>query len=248
MSALPVTEIVEDAAAALAQVRNARPRIHAIMNTVTQKLVADGLSALGTIPSMTVSEDEIAGFVMKADALAVNLGTLDASRRAAIATALAAAQSRSLPWVLDPAHCDYSPPRALFAQELLASRPAVLRANEAEHQLLDVPAGIVSVRTGQTDHVASAGRVLVVENGHEWTAIVTGTGCLSGALIAAFLAVETDPFTAAIAAMLAVGIAAELAAPQAKGPGSFEPCFLDALAALTPDDLLQHARIRHEQD
>lgn len=246
MSTLSNVDTVRNAAAALERLRSRRPRVHAIMNTVAQKLVADGLSALGAIPSMTVSQEEIAGFVKKADALAVNLGTLDASRRTAIALALDEAQARSLPWALDPAHCDYSPPRATFAQELLSRRPAVLRANAAEHDILDVPEGVVSVKTGRVDQVAVGGRALAVKNGHEWTAMVTGTGCLSGALVTAFLAVEPDPFAAAIAAMLTVGIAAELAAPNARGPGSFEPAFLDALAALTPDDFLQHAKVRHE--
>lgn len=240
-------DAAERAAQALERLRSARPRVHAIMNTVAQKLVADGLSALGAIPSMTVSQDEIAGFVARADGLAVNLGTLDEARRKAVWLALDAARARGLPWVLDPAHCDYSPPRAAFAQELLARSPAVLRANAAEHALLGVPGGVVSVRTGQADRVALGGRALVVENGHRWTATVTGTGCLSGAVVAAFLAVGAEPFVAATAAMLAVGVAAELAAPQARGPGSFEPAFLDALAALAPGDLLRHARMHHEQ-
>ena len=238
--------VVEAAATALERLREARPRVHAIMNTVVQKLVADGLSALGAIPSMTMSQEEIAAFVAKADALAVNLGTLDEARRAAIRLALNAANAKAMPWALDPAHCDYSPPRATFAQELLSQNPAVLRANAAEHQLLQVPENVVSVRTGEIDHVMFAGQLLAVENGHPWTAVVTGTGCLSGAIVAAFLAVEKDAFVAASAAMLVTGVAAELAASQARGPGSFEPAFLDALAALRPDDLLHHAKVRHE--
>lgn len=247
MNASAADKAIADAAAALARLRQTRPRIHVIMNTVVQKLVADGLSALGAIPSMTTSQEEIAGFVAKADALAVNLGTLDAARRIAIGLALDAAKEKALPWALDPAHCDYSPPRAAFAQELLARNPAVLRANIAEHELLAVPENVVSVRTGATDHVMFSGQALAVENGHPWTAVVTGTGCLSGAIIAAFLAVEPDAFIAASAAMLVTGVAAELAAPQARGPGSFEPAFLDALAALRPDDLLHHAKVHHEQ-
>lgn len=245
---LSTAEVPRRAAAALERLRAHRPRVHAVMNTVAQKLVADGLSALGAIPSMTVSQDEIAGFVARADALAVNLGTLDVARRAAVSLALDAAAARGLPWALDPAHCDYSPPRAAFARELLARRPAVLRANAAEHALLRVPAAVVSVRTGEIDRIALAGAALIVENGHPWTAAVTGTGCLSGAAVAAFLAVEPEPFAAAASAMLAIGVAAGLAAPHARGPGSFEPALLDALAGLRPDDLLRHARVRHDRD
>jgi hydroxyethylthiazole kinase len=43
--------------------------------------------------------------------------------------------------------------------------------------------------------------------------------------------------------MLAIGVAAELAAPHARGPGTFEPVLLDALSALTPQDILDHGRI-----
>jgi len=76
---------------------------------------------------------------------------------------------------------------------------------------------------------------------------VTGTGCLSGAVIAAFLAVEDDRHIAAAAAMLALGVAAENAAGHASGPGSFEPALLDALAALDGRDIIERARVTHEQ-
>lgn len=241
------TQILEEAAGLLDRLRMQGPRVHCLMNTVVQKLVADGLSALGVIPSMTSSPEEVAAFVRKADALCVNLGTLDAARREAINLALAAAGEAGRPWALDPAHCDYSPPRAAFAEGLLARGPAVLRANPAEHRLLVVPANVVGVVTGRHDRIVLGQRALAVGNGHEWMAKVTGTGCLSGAVIAAFLAVADEPFMAAASAMLAIGVAAERAAPHARGPGTFEPALLDALAALTPQDILDHGRISDEQ-
>ena len=245
-AAIDATRLPAHAADLIERLRARSPRVHCLMNTVVQKLVADGLTALGAIPSMTSSAEEVAAFVRKADALTVNLGTLDAARREAIHVALAAADDAARPWALDPAHCDYSPPRAAFAQELLARGPAVLRANAAEYDLLSVPEGVVAVRTGKSDRIALAGRALVVANGHEWTAKVTGTGCLSGAVIAAFVAVGDAPLPAAAAAILAIGVAAEVAAPHARGPGSFEPALLDALAALSPEQILQHARVNDE--
>lgn len=235
------------AADGLDRLRARAPRIHCLMNTVVQKLVADGLSALGAIPSMTSSPEEVAHFVRHADALLVNLGTLDASRREAIALGLDAAEEAGRRWALDPAHCDYSPPRAEFARRLLALAPAVLRANAAEFDILDVPERTVAVRTGRVDRISLGKRTMTVENGDPLMAKVTGTGCLAGAVVAAFLAVEDDAFVAAGCAMLAMGVAAEKAAKVAHGPGSFEPALLDALAALDGRDILERARVHDDR-
>lgn len=241
------TELPRLAAAMLVRVRREAPRIHCLMNTVVQKLVADGLSALGAIPSMTSSTEEVQHFARKADALSVNLGTLDMQRREAIRLAVDVVDERAVPWVLDPAHCDYSPPRTRFAQELLERRPSALRANTAEYGLLAVPDRVIAVETGIVDRVRFAGRTVSVANGDPLMAKVTGTGCLSGAVIAAFLAIADDRHTATAAAMLTLGVAAEIASRHAVGPGSFEPALLDALAALDGTDIIGHARITHEQ-
>lgn len=232
-----------DTALLLDRVRQHRPRVHCLMNSVVQKFVADGLAALHARPSMTASPEEIADFATGADALLVNLGTLDTQRRAVIATAVGVMRQRARPWLLDPVHCDASPTRRAFAQDLLAQAPAVLRGNGGEVATLTPPAGVVRVTSGAVDLVACGARQLRVANGHPWMAQVTGTGCLSGAVIAAFLTVEPDALRAASAAMLVLGVAAELAGEQARGPGTFEPAFLDALAGLGAADLLNRGRI-----
>ena len=72
------------------------PRVHCITNQVAQTFTANMLLALGAQPSMTISPEEIAHFVARADALLVNLGTFDAeAAAAAIEIAVAAAQKRS---------------------------------------------------------------------------------------------------------------------------------------------------------
>ena len=72
----------------LTRVRERAPRVHCITNAVAQTFTANVLLAAGAIPSMTLSADEIGAFVARADALLVNLGTFDAERRDATATAL----------------------------------------------------------------------------------------------------------------------------------------------------------------
>lgn len=240
-------ELPQRAAAMLERIRMTAPRIHCLMNTVAQKLVADGLSALGAIPSMTSSTDEVQHFVRQADALVVNLGTLDQQRREAIGLAVDVADELGTPWLLDPAHCDYSPPRARFAQDLLGRRPAALRANAAEYGLLAVPEAVVAIETGVVDRIRLSGRTLSLANGDPLMGRVTGTGCLGGAVIAAFLSIDSDRHTASAAAMLIMGVAAEIAAAHARGPGSFEPALLDALAILDGKDIIKRAKVTHEQ-
>lgn len=241
------TGFVEHAAASLALVRRQRPRVHCLMNTVVQKFVADGLAALGAIPSMTSSTEEVEAFARRADALVVNLGTLSEERRTAIRLATAVVRDADKPWIIDPVHCDYSPSRLAFARELVTSGPSVVRGNASEMDVIGEANGVLRIKTGAIDELTMDRHSIRVENGHPLMAQVTGTGCLSGALIAAFMAVEPDRLRAATGALLTSGVAAELAARRSSGPGTFEVAFRDALASLRPEDIIADARISHAQ-
>lgn len=95
--------------------------------------------------------------------------------------------------------------------------------------------------------VAPATGVVRVANGTELLTRITGGGCALGAVVAAFTAVSPDDAGAAAVAATAVHtIAAELAAQEAGGPGSFQPLFLDRLASLTPEQVVRTARITVE--
>lgn len=232
-----------DAAMLLARVRLARPRVHCLMNTVVQKFTADGITVVGGIPSMTSSRDEIADFVAKADTLTINLGTLDAERRAVIRIAVDVANANGKPWIMDPVHCDYSPSRLEFARELISLGPTIVRGNRAEMGVIGDTRASVRIQTGPVDQLSDGDRQVSIHNGHPWMAQVTGTGCLSGGVIAAFMAVEPDALIAAACALAVTGSSAEIAAGHARGPGTFEAAFLDALAALNEKDLVQRARM-----
>jgi hypothetical protein len=113
-------DIVATAGLLLARLRQERLRVHAITNAAAQAFTANLLLAAGAIPSLTVAPDEVADFTRSAGALLVNLGTLDADRRAAIPRAIAAARASGIPWVLDPVFVDASPPRLALARLCLA--------------------------------------------------------------------------------------------------------------------------------
>jgi hydroxyethylthiazole kinase len=235
------------------------PRVHCLTNSVAQSFTANLLLAAGTVPSMTIAPDEIAHFVPRAGALLVNLGTLDAERRAALPLALEAAAKADIPVVLDPVFVDASPPRLQVARDILARRPALLRLNGPEFEALSgapprderiaefaVATGAVIALTGAVDIVSDGRRIARIENGHPYMAQVTAMGCAAGALLAAFIACGADPFGAAITGLTALGVAGEIAADQARGPGSFAVAILDALAGLDAPELERRARITIE--
>ncbi len=240
---------------ALERLRAGAPRVHCITNNVAQNFTANVLLAVGCVPSMTLSPEEIGGFVAKADALLVNLGTLDAERRAATEIAVRAAADHGRPWVLDPVFIDRSAPRAAFARGLLGSQPAAVRLNRAEFAALaDDPAAqtpadfarthatVVAV-SGETDIVADGSRAVTIANGHPLMARVTAMGCAGSALVAACRAVEPDGLLAAAAALTMLGVAGECAAEKAQGPGSFAAAILDALYNLDAVTLRARAKV-----
>lgn len=82
--------------------------------------------------------------------------------------------------------------------------------------------------SGAEDIVTDGTRLARVANGHPLMPLVTGLGCTATAL--AFL-----------------GLAGERAGARAAGPGSFQVHLLDALYAITPEELAASCRIREER-
>ncbi len=255
MSASEITS--DDVAIAFEELKARRPRVHCIVNSVAETFTANVLIALGATPSMTSNPEEVAEFAAGADALAVNLGTLDAARRFGIERLLEAGEGK--PWVLDPTFVDRSRLRCDFAVGLVARRPTVVRANPAELAALaggeEAGSGELSRRWGTTvavtdavDRVASGERVHAVSNGHELMSRITASGCALGAVTAAFASVESDGHLAAVAAHASYGVAGEIAGRAAKGPGSFQVAFLDALYGLSADAVASGARIAAATD
>ena len=90
--------------------------------------------------------------------------------------------------------------------------------------------------TGETDFVTDGTRAVRVSGGSAWMPRVTAMGCSLTAAIGAMVAVADDPFWATVAALELFGFCGAQAAHEARGPGSFQVAFLDALAQITPDE------------
>lgn len=254
-SVADASDVSELAGHLLDRLRAERTRVHAITNAAAQTFTANLLLAAGGIPSLTVAPEEVPAFTGRSAALLVNLGTLDADRRAAIPQAIATAHAHAKPWVLDPVFVEASPPRLEFARACLAGKPHVLRCNagefvalagsEATSEAMQAFArahDTVVALTGAVDLIADGTRVIHIANGHPLMARVTALGCAGTALIAAFTTLHSNAFGAAAAALLVIGIAGEIAGAHSSGPGSFQPAFLDALFNLDPSTLLAHGR------
>jgi hydroxyethylthiazole kinase len=189
-------ELPQAAAGILSRVRETRPRVHCITNAVAQTFTANMLLAFGAIPSMTVSADEVAAFVARADALLVNLGTFDAERRAGSEVAIEQAFEEDVPWILDPVFIDRSEPRAKYARGLVEKRPRTIRLNAGEFSALSgdesgapglaryALANLTTLGlTGPTDLVTDGTRLASISNGHPLMAKVTAMGCAGAALV-----------------------------------------------------------------
>jgi hydroxyethylthiazole kinase len=249
-------DVMQAAGTLLARMRSRGPRVHCITNAVAQNFTANVLLAAGCVPSMTLSPEEIAAFVAGADGLLVNLGTFDAGRRQAAEIAVATAADEGVPWVLDPVFADRAPARAAFARQMIARSPTVVRLNHAEfaaladaepaREAVAAAAGsnaIVIGLSGETDLVSDGKRIATIANGHALMARVTAMGCAGSALVAACLAVEDDAWLATAAALVILGVAGEVAASKAQGPGSFAAGILDALYTLDAATLTARAKV-----
>jgi hydroxyethylthiazole kinase len=259
------------AGADLAAIREHKPLVHQITNYVVMNETANATLALGALPVMAHAPEEVEELASVAGALVLNIGTLSKQWVDAMLLAAKAANGAGAPVVLDPVGAGATRFRTDTAKRILdETEVAVVRGNAAEVAVLAGGQaeirGVESIRadkagaelsrsaaqalgcvvsvTGPVDHVSDGERVLAIENGHEWLATVTGTGCMSSAITGCFLAVARDhPLESAAEALVAFGVAGEDAAADAKGPGTFHAALYDALYNLDSSSLDSRARV-----
>lgn len=255
---------------ALRRVRAEAPVVHNITNYVVMNTTANALLAIGASPIMAHAPQEMEQMVGIASALVLNIGTLSDPWIDAMLLAGRAARRRGIPIVLDPVGAGATSYRTTTAVRLLTElSPTIVRGNASEiralcsegaatrgvdsvhssEESLDAARavseqyGCVVSMSGAVDIIVSGASVARVRNGVPMMARVTGMGCTASALTGAFAAVASSPFHAATHTMVMLGAAGELAGKRAAGVGSFQVELLDALGALAPEELEQHARV-----
>lgn len=258
----------------LQKVRHNNPLVHNITNTVVTNFTANGLLALGVSPFMADGHEEVADVAKLADAVLLNMGTLNERIVDSILIAGKSANEHNVPVVFDPVGAGATTYRTAIAQQISREvQLTVLRGNVAEvaHVIGEVwsikgvdagtgegnviqlaqqaalKLGCIVVVTGREDIITNGQTTYVASNGHTLMTKVTGSGCLLGSVIAAFLSVaEQHQIESVTEAVTFYNIAGEIAAEktESQGPGSFQIEFLNQLALVTPEVVQQRANIQ----
>jgi len=257
----------------LIELRKQRPLVQAITNYVTINDCANILLSIGASPAMCEAQDEVAEFVAVAGALYLNLGTLTAEQKEAMTIASSVASELGKPIVLDPVAAGGISRKTDFAKLLLEkNKISILKGNTGEiKSLAGFEAGIrgvdstddgenvieacsklareyntVVVASGQIDTISDGQRVVQVHNGHPALTMITGAGCMLGALTAATAAVEKDFFLAAVAAATIMAMAGEMAGAGMEEnilPGTFRVRLFDSIFKITEQDIVKAGKL-----
>lgn len=253
------------------RVRNKNPVVLTLANLVTIGKVADAVNAIGASPIMSFDLHEAAELVKLADAIAINLGTINDQQMAQIKAVLQAADRR-LPLILDPVAVAAVPYRLTLAQQLLQQFSFdVIRGNASEIAALigEKPASH-GIDTGMVKNQAQiamecarqfkatvilTGEVDLITDGHRlyrnslttpFLAANVGSGDILTSITAAFLTVGTDSWMTGIVATIFLTSAGVLASRHASGLGSWQVQFFDQLSLLDAQTVQTFSQERKE--
>jgi hydroxyethylthiazole kinase len=249
------------AAEGLREVRRVHPLVHHITNNVVTNFTANVTLCLGASPVMAPAIEESPEMVEAANVLLLNIGTPDPAQFASMIAAGRKANERSIPVVLDPVGAGATRLRTEGALRLIKElKLAVIRGNAGEILALcgkpgavrgvdstgaevdkqaftefSINTGAVVAVTGETDYATDGKREMTIAFGHPLMGRITGMGCGASTAVACFVGSGGKMLERVAGALAAYGIAGKLAAEKSKGPGSFVPRFLDALASLSEE-------------
>jgi hydroxyethylthiazole kinase len=269
-------EIREKISANLRAVKEISPLIHHITNYVTVNDCANIVLALGGSPVMADDLEEVSEMVGFASALVLNIGTLNSRTNESMLVAGVRAKELGVPVILDPVGVGATKLRKNTAERLIKElKPEVIRGNMSEIKMLaglevaikgvdsladEQDSSVIAKKlaselncviaiTGKTDVVSDGRQVCLLDNGHRILADVTGTGCMTTSLVGTFCGASNDYFTAAVAGIISMGLAGEIAQASlhhGEGIGTFRARLLDSIYNLTPEILAREGKISNE--
>ncbi len=258
-------------------VRAEVPLVHCMTNYVTVNDVANALLAIGASPIMSDDCHDVEDIVSISKALVINIGTLNERTIASMVLAGKKANAMNIPVIFDPVGAGASAYRNETTKKIMEEvRITVLRGNLSEVSYVaglevstkgvdsaeedadkDAVAvarsvakkfGLTAAITGPVDTISDGKKVVQVKNGHPMLSKVTGTGCMTSALVGAFVAVGDDPVYAAAAAIAATGMAGEISFKKAGsiGTGSFHMGIIDAYSQMCENTYIEMGKLEEQ--
>ena len=251
-----------------AAVKQNRPLVHCITNPISINSCANVILSTGARPIMAEHPEEAADVTRSARAVMLNLGNITDARKQSMMISAGVASTKGKPFVLDVCGAACLVTRRKYALELIDKYPpSVVKGNYSEVVALlnegysssgvdadsaltvdTVTAAAVSLAkalgtvilaSGSTDIVTDGKEVALIHNGTPQLGTITGTGCMQGALCAAYLSAGSA-FDAAQAACIVFGVCGQLAKTD-KGAGTFGVNLLDALSTVTDEQIAKLA-------
>lgn len=248
----------------ISKIREMKPLIHHITNYVTVYDCAQITLSCGALPVMADAEEEAAEMASYADALVINIGTLNAKQVASMIKAGKSANIKNIPVILDPVGAGATEFRKQTAEKILSEiHISVIKGNPAEITAIAGAfaqmKGVESIGsydkieetafktaksfqstvvvTGKTDIVTNGSDLYTISNGHPLMGRIVGTGCMSASVIASHCAVDSNYAKASAQALAVYGLAGEKAAVSASTPLLFKQFFMDNLSTISDGDL-----------
>ena len=267
--------MIIDSSEPMEKVRREKPLIHHITNFVTINDCANIVKAFGASPVMAHAREEVVDMAGISSALVLNIGTLTSEIVEAMLLAGKSANGKHIPVVLDVCGAGATKFRDDKCFEILdVVRVSIIKGNSSEiariagenvqtkgvdaviveKNLQDVARELAKKRdctvviTGREDIVADRKSLVQVLNGHPMMADIVGTGCMATSVIGTFAAVEKDLVAASVAGLVCYEVAAEIAAKNASGPGSFKEKLIDAVYNLDSSTIKRMQKIVTERD
>ena len=250
--------------------RQKNPLVLNITNLVVTNITANALLAVGASPVMAFAKEEIEEMVSIAQAVVINIGTLTKDVVEAMFLAINKANKLGIPVIFDPVGAGATKYRNEISRKIMeefkidiirgnASEIANIAGEKIKTKGVDSTEGIDNIVqlaklaatkygctvcvSGKNDTVTNADETYLVSNGDIALTKITGSGCISTAIIGAFAAVDKNFVSACVTGALIVGISGEKAAKTAKGLGSFQVNFFDNLSNLN-EKYIEGAKIK----
>ncbi len=255
------------------RVREKRPLIHCITNPISITQCANTVLSAGARPIMAEHPLEAAEITETASALMLNIANITDARMRSIRISAETAKNKGIPFILDVVGISCSTLRRSYAGSLISELvPTVIKGNYSEicalydsgykssgvdahssatfERTIDAAVntagkyGNVILASGKRDIVTDGKRLLFADNGTPRLGEITGTGCMQGALAAAYLSCG-DGYSAAAAACTVMGICGQLA-EKYKGMGSFSAALFDALSLIDEGDIREYMKVEEK--